>query len=384
MKKFYHITDQLSSRGGYKASKENIKLYKLLFKGTIFDLYKLKKNYLYNFKFLIYKIINYIFKLLFLKQMDQIAITFPQFFSFFKNDSDQKKVFFVNYSNMIFNYNLIEKYPHSKFIIFLYDEWLIQGLYHFNYKLNEISLINYISKYFQKKKLNLLVKKNVLILASTNYLKNKYIKLTNANNINQIYYPINHKFWINKNFNQANKYLFLEKNFDYVLFIARGGSSNFRKGGDFLIKILEKFKKNKKIKFLILGEYNTDYIKKRFKNVEFLSIETDDDLRNLYSCVKVNLTLSRYENLPYSILESLCCRVPNVSFDVGGIKEIISHRTNGWIVKNKNINSICDGINWSIKNHSKLKNICRKSVVDKFNYQLTKKKMKVLNSFINN
>ena len=84
--------------------------------------------------------------------------------------------------------------------------------------------------------------------------------------------------------------------------------------------------------------------------------------------------MSRYENLPYSILESLCCRVPNVSFDVGGIKEIISHRTNGWIVKNKNINSICDGINWSIKNHSKLKNICRKSVVNKFNYQLTKKK----------
>ena len=27
--------------------------------------------------------------------MDQIAITFPQIFSFFKNDSDQKKVFLL-------------------------------------------------------------------------------------------------------------------------------------------------------------------------------------------------------------------------------------------------------------------------------------------------
>ena len=373
MKKFYHITDQLSSRGGYKASKENIKLYKLLFKGPIFDLYKLKKNYLYNFKFQIYKIVNYIFKLLFLKKIDQIAITFPQFFSFFKNYGDQKKVFFVNYSNMIFNYNLIEKNPHSKFIIFLYDEWPLQGLYHFNYKLNEISFLNYISKYFQKKKLNLLIKKNVLVLASTNYLKNEYYKLTNSKNIIQIFYPIDHKFWINKKFNQANKHLFLEKNFDYVLFIARGGSSNFRKGGDLLIKILEKFKKNKKIKFLILGEYNTEYIKKRFKNVEFLSIENDNDLRNLYSCVKVNLTLSRYENLPYSIIESLCCRVLNVSIDVGGIKEIISHRSNGWIIKNKKISSICEGIEWCLKNHSKLKKFVVKVLLINLIIKLLKK-----------
>jgi len=384
VKKYYHITDQLSSRGGYKASKENIKLYKLLFKGPTFDLNKLKKNNLYYFKFQIYKIVNYTFKLLFLKRIDQISITFPQFFNFFKYKNDQKKVFFINYSNMIFNYDLIEKYSSSKFIIFLYDEWPLQGLYHFNYKLKENLLISYISKYFQKKKLDLLVKKNVMILASTNYLKKEYIKLTFSNNIKQIFYPIDHNFWINKNFNQANKFLFLEKNFDYVLFIARGGSSNFRKGGDLLIKILKKLEKNTKIKFLILGEYNTDYIKKRFKNVEFLSIETDDDLRNLYSCVKVNLTLSRYENLPYSIIESLSCKVPNVSIDVGGIKEIITHRFNGWIVKNKDINSICTGIKWSLKNHSKLKNICRKSVIKKFNYQTTKKKIKIINDFINN
>ena len=59
MKKFYHITDQISSRGGYKASRENIKLYKLLFKGPTFDLSKLKKNYLDHLKFKIYKLINF-------------------------------------------------------------------------------------------------------------------------------------------------------------------------------------------------------------------------------------------------------------------------------------------------------------------------------------
>ena len=128
---------------------------------------------------------------------------------------------------MIFNYSLIKKYPNSKFIIFLYDEWPLRGLYHFNYNLKDNSIDKLYFKIFSKK-IDLLVKK-CMILASTNYLKNKYIKLTNANNINQIYYPINHKFWTNKNFNQANKYLFLENNFDYVLFIARGGSSNFRK-----------------------------------------------------------------------------------------------------------------------------------------------------------
>ena len=79
--------------------------------------------------------------------------------NFFKNKNDQKKVFFINYSNMIFNYSLIKKYPNSKFIIFLYDEWPLRGLYHFDYNLKDNSIINYISKYFQKKKIDLLAKK---------------------------------------------------------------------------------------------------------------------------------------------------------------------------------------------------------------------------------
>jgi glycosyltransferase involved in cell wall biosynthesis len=44
---------------------------------------------------------------------------------------------------------------------------------------------------------------------------------------------------------------------------------------------------------------------------------------------------SRYENLPCVILESLCCGVPVVSTDVGGIREVINPQ-NGLLVSNEN------------------------------------------------
>ncbi len=381
MLKFYHITDQLSSRGGYKASKENIKLYKVLFKGKVIDIQSIKKNLFKNFKFTIYKLINFLFKNYLFKANNKSVVTLPQYFDLLKVGKRHNKVFFIHYTNMIFNYDIIEKYQNSKFIVFLYDEWPLEGIYHFNYNVKTGIISDYLIKLIKKKKLDLLSKKNVIVLASTNYLKKKYLKLTNNNNVFQIYYPVDNKFWINKNFHDANKNIFLDEKYDYVLFTARGGTLNYRKGGDLLIKILKKFKNRKKIKFLILGQYETEFIKENFNNVEFINLHTDEDLRNLYSCIKLNLTLSRFENLPYSIIESMACKVPNIAFNTGGINEIIKHKYNGWIAKKNNINSICSGIEWSLKNHSKLKNISRKSIIEKLSYNKTKPKIKKLKKF---
>ncbi len=99
-------------------------------------------------------------------------------------------------------------------------------------------------------------------------------------------------------------------------------------------------------------------------------INNDKKLRDLYNAVDLVICLSRYDNIPYSIIESMSCGTPNISTDVGGISEIISHKNNGWLLKNKSINQIKKSINWTLKNvnYNKLSNNSIKDVKKKFSY----------------
>lgn len=53
---------------------------------------------------------------------------------------------------------------------------------------------------------------------------------------------------------------------------------------------------------------------------------------------------SKYENLPCVINEALCCGLPVISSDVGGIAELI-HSSNGILVENENITALANAMN---------------------------------------
>ena len=53
---------------------------------------------------------------------------------------------------------------------------------------------------------------------------------------------------------------------------------------------------------------------------------------------------SRAESLPQFIVETILCENPVVSFNVGGIKEIIKHKINGYVVKPFNTEEFANGI----------------------------------------
>jgi glycosyltransferase involved in cell wall biosynthesis len=376
MLKFYYITDQISSRGGYKASKNNIEVVKIKYPGKIINIDVIKKNVIFTIKIFFYKIFNYFFKKFFIKDT---IITFPQFFNLI--NIKEKKVFFIHYANLIFNFNIINNNKKSLFIIYLYDEWWLNGFFHFNKNYSNNFLKN-LDKVLKRKKMFALNNKNTFIIASTNYLKNQYLKINPmATNIHQNYYPIDINFWKKKKLINSKKFSFFNKKYDYILFIAKGGVINHRKGGDFFIKILNKFKNNSKIKFIILGEYNSSSLKKKFHNIESVNINNDDDLLKLYSIVKLNLTLSRYENLPYSILESMSCGVINISFDVGGITEIIQHKENGWVSKIGDLKELEKGIKWGLQNHNQLKNKLP-VIIKKYNFNSIKNHFKILKKII--
>ena len=58
---------------------------------------------------------------------------------------------------------------------------------------------------------------------------------------------------------------------------------------------------------------------------------------------------SRAESLPQFIVETILCGNPVVSFDIGGIREVINHKVNGYIVKPFNINKFANGIKFCMR-----------------------------------
>ena len=62
------------------------------------------------------------------------------------------------------------------------------------------------------------------------------------------------------------------------------------------------------------------------------------------------LMFSRFENLPCVLLEALCCGLPVISTDVGGIAEVV-HDGNGILVDNENIEQLVNSMQKMIDNY---------------------------------
>ena len=66
--------------------------------------------------------------------------------------------------------------------------------------------------------------------------------------------------------------------------------------------------------------------------IYFTGLLEGDALQNRMKSADAMVMFSNYENLPCTIVESICCGVPVISTDVGGIKEHLN-ATNGILVK---------------------------------------------------
>lgn len=69
-------------------------------------------------------------------------------------------------------------------------------------------------------------------------------------------------------------------------------------------------------------------------------------LAEFYNAADVFVTPSLQENLPNTIMEALSCGVPCVGFDIGGIPEMIDHKSNGYVAEYKSAEDLARGIEW--------------------------------------
>jgi glycosyltransferase involved in cell wall biosynthesis len=107
----------------------------------------------------------------------------------------------------------------------------------------------------------------------------------------------------------------------------------------------------KKATLIVFGNRNNQ-LPPPFKiPVKFLgTISNDEILAKAYAAADAFLTTSLDDNLPNTVMESLACGTPVISFETGGIPDMVEHKKNGYLAKYKDPTDFMEGLNW-IYNH---------------------------------
>lgn len=107
--------------------------------------------------------------------------------------------------------------------------------------------------------------------------------------------------------------------------------------------------------------------------VKFLgTINNDEALAQAYAAADAYLTTSLDDNLPNTVMESLACGTPVVSFETGGIPDMVEHQKNGYLAKYKDAEDFMQGLNWIYQHPERqiLANNARKKVMEQFSEEV--------------
>jgi len=161
--------------------------------------------------------------------------------------------------------------------------------------------------------------------------------------------PIDTTFWKNLNQKLLRKKFNLPNKSKLLLFGSYNANQNPIKGYDLLvsaIKVLVKDFKIKNLELIILGDKVDNSLKNLGIPIHYFGLQDNQrELRKLYNIVDGVLVPSRKENLPNIAIEAMACSTPVISFNIGGLPEIIEHKKTGYLAKAFNIHDLEKGIN---------------------------------------
>ena len=131
------------------------------------------------------------------------------------------------------------------------------------------------------------------------------------------------------------------------------------KGSYYLIDCLKKLKNSNDYFLVIFGPAGTDFTKNI--SIPFFAtgyISNQKILSSIYNLCDVIVNPSLIENLPYTCLESICCGIPVVAFDVGGTPDIVEHKKTGYLATPYKSEELVEGIEYCINNKQILSQNC--------------------------
>ena len=106
---------------------------------------------------------------------------------------------------------------------------------------------------------------------------------------------------------------------------------------------------SKELGVVILGKNSNESPEIPFPTYTMNYIKGEKELSDIYNAADLFVTPSLQDNLPNTIMEALACGLPCVGFNVGGIPEMIGHKTNGYVSEYKSATDLAKGIHWALK-----------------------------------
>ena len=103
------------------------------------------------------------------------------------------------------------------------------------------------------------------------------------------------------------------------------------------------------------------------------TLSDDLSLAIVYSAADVFVLPSTQENLPNTVMEAIACGTPCVTFDIGGMPDMIEHQQNGYLAQPYKFEDLAQGIAWVLENkkrHQKLSYRAREKVEQEFTLQI--------------
>ncbi|MBL1210505.1 glycosyltransferase family 4 protein [Geminocystis sp. GBBB08] len=136
------------------------------------------------------------------------------------------------------------------------------------------------------------------------------------------------------------------------------GRMTYEKGIHILLNAAPKIIQalERKVKFVIIGGGNTNYIKDLAHHLEiwdrcyFTGFMSDEDLNLFQTVADCAVFPSLYEPFGIVALESFASRVPVVVSDTGGLPEVVRHGQTGLVTQTNNPDSLAWGILEMLKN----------------------------------
>lgn len=96
------------------------------------------------------------------------------------------------------------------------------------------------------------------------------------------------------------------------------------------------------------------------------------EMVSLYNLADVTVVPSLSENLSCTIMESLSCGTPVVAFNIGGNSDMIEHKVNGYLAKERDDADLAEGIRWCLDNNQNncLRKAAREKVLHEYTYDV--------------
>jgi glycosyltransferase involved in cell wall biosynthesis len=215
-----------------------------------------------------------------------------------------------------------------------------------------------LSFHILKKKL-FLSQSDIQIVAVSSWLKNLARKSVITKNLTISVIPnvINMSVFspLNKQ-SMRNKYSFSQEK--KIIIMGAAKINDTIKGLDILLHALSFFKGKKENLLLVLfGAVKDDTLFLSNMPVEYVYMGLLVDISviaELYVTADVTVVPSHYETFGQTLIESMACGCPVVSFDNSGQTDIVDHKRNGYLAKYKDAEDLANGIGWVLENTEKL------------------------------